>query len=155
MPPTERNGRVHTSTITVAVMPEPRAVDLVLAERDLEWSTCRGSGAGGQARNKTENAVILVHTPTGTRVRAESERSQLQNKATALSVLRARLLAAKEGSVAAGLASDRRRQVGSGMRGDKSRTIQEQNGMVVDHRTGRRMQLREYLRGDLRALYSG
>jgi peptide chain release factor 1 len=91
VPPTERRGRVQTSTVTVAVLPEPVAEALVVPEADLEWSTCRASGHGGQHLQKTDSAVQVKHTPTGTIVRCESERSQLQNKRSALAVLRARL----------------------------------------------------------------
>lgn len=146
VPPTERHGRVHTSTVTVAVMREPSATEVVIADADLEWSTCRGSGAGGQHRNKTESAVVLRHAASGLMVRCESERSQHQNRASALALLRARLLVKAEAGDAAARNGRRREQVGSGMRGDKRRTIQTQNGVVVDHVTGRRAQVRDYLR---------
>jgi peptide chain release factor 1 len=110
--------------------------------------TCRGSGAGGQHRNKTETCVVLTHRPTGLTVRCESERSQHQNEETALALLRARLHAAEEERHTAARAGDRRRQVGSGMRGDKRRTIRCQEGTVVDHLTGRTWTLRAYQRGE-------
>lgn len=149
VPPNERHGRVHTSTITVAILREPTAAEVEIRDDDLEWSTCRGSGAGGQHRNKTESAVIVKHGPSGVSVRCESERSQRQNRATALGLLRARLLAAKEAATTAAYNAGRRDQLGSGMRGDKRRTVQMQNGLVVDHVRERRVEVRTYLRGDL------
>lgn len=148
VPPNERRGRVQTSTITVAVLPEPAEHDEPLRECDLRWTATRGSGAGGQARNKTSNCVQLWHTPTGTMVRCESERSQAQNLASAKALLRARLHAARTGALTQEQANARRAQVGSGMRGDKRRTIRAQEGQVHDHVTGRRWTLREYTRGD-------
>jgi peptide chain release factor 1 len=149
IPPTEKRGRVHTSTITVAVLPEPSDVELALRPGDLEWRMSRGSGAGGQHRNKTESAVDLTHRPTGITVHCESERSQTDNKRLALGRLRARILAKLREESAAREASSRRQQVGQGMRGDKRRTIRTQDGSVVDHLTGRSWRLREYLRGEL------
>lgn len=151
-PPTEKRGRVHTSTITCVVLREPTPAELHLDERDLEWSTMRGSGAGGQKRNKTESCVIVKHLPTGLSVRCESERSQSQNKATALSILRARLLAQEQDRAAGRLRETRRSQAGSGMRGDKQRTIAIQRDEVIDHRTGKRMSAKNYLRGHLEDL---
>jgi peptide chain release factor 1 len=149
IPPNERKGRVHTSTVTVAVLREPTPTEVEVRDVDLEWSTCRGSGAGGQHRNKTESAVIVKHRPSGVSVRCESERSQHQNRATALGLLRARLLAAREAAELGAYNAGRREQVGSGMRGDKRRTVQMQNGVVVDHVRERRTETRGYLRGDL------
>jgi peptide chain release factor 1 len=147
IPPTEKRGRVQSSTITVAVLEQPTEVQVQLDPRDLEWSTCRGSGAGGQHRNKTETAVQLRHLPTGLMVRCESERSQDQNKRTALALLRARLWAAEREKVSSARAANRKAQVGSGQRGDKRRTIRVQDGHVTDHITGRRWELKAYLRG--------
>jgi peptide chain release factor 1 len=147
VPPNEKRGRVHTSTITVAVLPEPTAVDVQIAERDLDWSTCYGTGPGGQKRNKTESTVLLTHRPTGLQVRCETSRSQQHNRVAALGLLRARLWALEAARVAEARAAERRGQVGSGMRGDKRRTIRAQDGTVVDHLTGRRWELRGYLRG--------
>lgn len=148
VPPTEKRGRVHTSTITVAVLREPAESEVRLEERDLEWSTCRGSGAGGQHRNVTDSAVQVKHLPTGLLVRCESERSQHQNRATALALLRARLLAAEQAAADGERAEARRRQVGSGQRGDKVRTIRTQDGIVTDHQTGKKVPFREYVRGN-------
>lgn len=148
VPANDKRGRIQTSTVTVAVLPEPTAVDVVINDRDLDWATCRGSGPGGQNRNKVESAVILTHTPTGISVRCENERSQEQNRRTALAVLRARLWEARENEVHSARAEDRKKQVGSGMRGDKRRTIREQDGVVTDHITGKRWRFKEYERGD-------
>lgn len=108
----------------------------------------RGTGPGGQHRNKTESAVVLTHTPTGTVVRCQSERSQLRNKQSALAVLRARLWQAQQAKDAASVNGQRRQQIGSGMRGDKRRTIRCQDGVVTDHVLGKRWRLREYLNGE-------
>jgi len=148
VPPTERRGRVHSSTITVAVLPEPRDDEVVLAPGDLEWSTCLASGCGGQHVQKTESAVQVTHRPTGLQVRCQSERSQHQNRATALSALRARLAAMQRDRATAVRAGERRAQIGSGQRGDKRRTVRVQDETVVDHLTGRTWRLRDYQRGE-------
>jgi peptide chain release factor 1 len=148
VPPNEKRGRVHTSTVTVAVLPEPTEVEVRLAARDLRVQTCRASGAGGQKVNKTDSAVQVTHLPTGTMVRVETERSKHQNEATAFALLRARLWQAEKTRLDAARARDRRGQLGSGMRGDKRRTIRVQDGQVADHVTGRRWNLKEYLRGE-------
>jgi len=148
VPPNDKRGRVHTSTITVAVLPEPSEAQVHLPERDLVWSACRGTGSGGQKRNKTNSTILLTHVPTGLQVRCENERSLHYNRITALALLRARLWEAERARLAGERAEDRRRQVGSGMRGDKRRTIRCQDGTVHDHLTGRRWELKGYLRGD-------
>lgn len=130
------------------MLPEPTAAELRLSPGDLSMVTCRGSGAGGQHRNKTESCVVITHRPTGLSVRCESERSQHQNRETALALLRARLHAAEVERHTASRADDRRRQLGTGMRGDKRRTIRCQEGVVVDHVTGRTWTLRAYERGE-------
>lgn len=147
-PPTERRGRVHTSTVTVAVLPEPTPTQLNVRDADLRWTTRRGTGPGGQHRNKTESAVDLLHVPSGIVVRCQSERSQLRNKQSALAVLRARLHARATSAADGEANAARRAQVGSGMRGDKRRTIRVQDGQVHDHVTGVRWRLSDYLRGD-------
>jgi peptide chain release factor 1 len=96
IPETEKNGRVHTSTVTVAVMIEAEEIDIVIREEDLEISACRASGAGGQHVNKTNSAIRVVHTPTGLVAECQNERSQLQNKLTAISVLKSRIYAMEE-----------------------------------------------------------
>ena len=148
VPPTEKRGRVHTSTVTVAVLREPEPHQFKLDERDLEWTTCRGSGAGGQHRNVTDSAVQVKHKPTGTIVRCETERSQMQNRQTALALLRARLAERAEAEHSANLAANRKAQVGSGQRGDKVRTIRQQDNQVNDHRTGRFWRYEDYIKGN-------
>jgi peptide chain release factor 1 len=148
VPPNEKRGRVHTSTITVAVLPEAQVADLHLTDRDLSWSTCRGTGSGGQKRNKTSSTVRLKHEPSGTQVRCETSRSQLHNREAALAILRARLLAAQEAAERSARETARKGQVGTGMRGDKRRTIRCQDGIVTDHVTGRRWDLKSYMRGE-------
>ena len=148
VPPTEKRGRVHSSTVTVAVLDEPRPYELVIPEGDLEWSTCRGSGDGGQHLQKTDSAVQVLHVPSGLRVRSEAQRSQHQNRVVALAILRARLAAVERERRTAARAAERRAQIGSGMRGDKRRTVRCQDGVVVDHLTGQTWRLRDYKRGD-------
>lgn len=148
VPPTEKRGRVHTSTVTVAVLREPPAQVFSLDPKDVEFQATRGSGPGGQHRNKVASAVILKHRPTGITVRCESERSQHQNRELALSWLRAKVWEQQASAQASVLAADRRGQVGSGMRGDKRRTIRCQDGSVVDHLTGQRWPLERYLNGE-------
>ena len=147
VPKTEKRGRVQTSTVTVAVMQEPTEVQLRIRPEDIEMSTIRGSGAGGQKRNKTESCVVLKHVPSGLMVRAETERSQSQNRSLAMGLLRARLWEAEQERLRSARAADRKAQVGVGSRGDKRRTIAVQRDDVVDHVTGRRWRLRDYLSG--------
>ena len=148
VPPNEKRGRVHTSTITVAVLPEPTEVEVRIAPGDLDWSTCFGTGPGGQKRNKTESTVLLTHRPSGLQIRCETSRSQQHNRIAALALLRARLWAREHERLHEQRAQERRQQLGSGMRGDKRPTIRCQDGTVVDHVTGRRWELRAYLRGN-------
>lgn len=147
IPPNERRGRVHSSTITIAVLPEPAERELVIRDEDLEEDFMRGSGAGGQNRNKRDTAVRLRHRPTGLEVRAEGERTQARNRDVALATLRARIAAAEQERVGGARAEDRRRQVGSGQRGDKRRTVRAQDDHVVDHFDGRAWRFRDYVRG--------
>lgn len=139
---------MHSSTVTVAVMSEAVSTRVDVRESDLEWSFCRGSGAGGQHRNKTETAVVLLHRPTQIKVRCESERSQHANKRIALDLLRARLLETATRTASSARAQDRKVQVGAGQRGDKRRTVAVQRGTVVDHLTGRTWRLKDYIRGE-------
>ena len=147
VPPTEKRGRVHSSTITVAVLPIPTETELVIRPTDLDWSICRASGKGGQALQKTDSAVQVIHRPTGLIVRCESERSQHHNRVEVLAILRARLAADQRERAAADRARSRRDQIGSGMRADKRRTVRVQDGVVIDHLTGRTWRLRDYQRG--------
>lgn len=153
VPPTEKKGRRQTSTITVAVLKYATETDVILKETELEIKTCRGSGAGGQHRNVTDSAVQVVHTPSGIRVRCESERSQHQNKYEALNILRSRLQRLESDKIISDINCNRRTQIGSGMRGDKIRTITEQRNEVIDHIDNKRMKLKDYLRGNIDLLY--
>jgi peptide chain release factor 1 len=153
IPPNEKRGRVHTSTITVAVLPVMTDVDMHIDEDDLTWKMCRGSGAGGQHRNTTDSAVQLTHEPSGMMVRVESERSQHQNKMTALSLLRSRLAEQAEQAKSSGRNVDRKNQIGCGARGDKRRTIALQRDQVVDHITNKKMTTTRYLKGDIDHLF--
>ena len=130
------------------MLPEVSEAQVQLRDSDIEWQACRGSGPGGQNRNKVNSAVQIWHRPTGIMVRCESERAQYQNRQTALAMLRARIWQVKQASADQAQAASRREQVGSGQRGDKRRTIRTQEGQVVDHVTGRRWRLKEYLRGE-------
>lgn len=132
----------------MAVLGEPTEAEVVIHERDIEVSTMRGSGAGGQHRNKTDSAVRIVHVPTGLEVRCEAERSQHDNRAAAMAVLRARIWQARQNELHGARADARKRQVGSGMRGDKRRTIRTQDGVVNDHVTGKQWRFRDYERGN-------
>lgn len=146
--PNDKRGRVHTSTVTVAVLVEVPATALRVEPSELVWCRSRGSGAGGQHRNKTESAVDLTHVPSGTTVHCESERSLHRNEAIALARMRALLARAAHAEAKGARDAARRGQVGSGMRGDKRRTIRQQDGTVVDHVTGRSWRFRDYERGE-------
>lgn len=148
VPPNEKRGRVHTSTVTIAVLDEPTELELPkLDARELDITTCRSSGAGGQNVQKTDSAVQIRHIPTGIVVRSETERSQTYNKATALAILRARVHQQRVDADANVRANERRRQIGSGQRGDKRRTVAVQRDSVVDHQTGRAWRYGDYERG--------
>lgn len=134
--------------MTVAVLPVPTKVEIKLDPRDLEETTCRGSGPGGQHRNMTDSAVQVKHKPTGLIVRSETEKSQHLNRRYALDLLRARLQAAEAERAGNQRDSKRRRQIGSGMRGDKRRTIRVRDGKVKDHILKKTWKLKPYLRGD-------
>lgn len=139
---------MHTSTITVAVLAEPKEHEVRVDPRDVEEETMRGTGTGGQHKNVTDSCVRLTHRPTGIVVRCESERSQHANKATAWAVLRARIAEQRRAVATGERADDRRRQVGSGMRGDKRRTIRTQDGVVNDRVTSKQWRFRDYERGN-------
>jgi peptide chain release factor 1 len=148
IPPTEKRGRVQTSTVTVAVLSVPTPIELNLPEKDLRITKCRGSGSGGQHKNVTDSAVQILHIPTGIMVRCESERSQHLNKDSAMEVLRARIHEGERKRAYDERRGERKRQIGSGMRADKRRTIRVKDGTVRDHVTGKTWDYKKYRRGD-------
>ena len=136
MPETESGGRVHTSTATVAVLPEMEEVDVQLNPADVEMQVFRSSGAGGQHVNKTSSAVRLIHKPTGMVVECQQERSQFQNRDKAMRILASRLYEAEQEKIAGEFTAERRSQVGTGMRNERIRTYNFPQGRVTDHRIG-------------------
>ena len=136
VPETESGGRIHTSTATVAVLPEVDEVDFELNPADIEMQVFRSSGAGGQHINKTSSAVRLIHKPTGTVVECQQERSQFQNRDKAMQLLRARLYEAKVQEQEEAVTAERRSQVGTGMRNERIRTYNFPPGRLTDHRIG-------------------
>ncbi|MDG1702263.1 MAG: peptide chain release factor 1 [Opitutae bacterium] len=152
VPVTETQGRIHTSTATVAVLPEAEEVDIEINPQDLEISTMRASGAGGQHVNTTDSAVMLVHKPTGVTVYCADERSQHKNRAKAMTVLRSRLLKAKEEEEHAKYAAERKGQIGTGDRSERIRTYNFPQGRLTDHRIGMNFSLPGIVEGNLESL---
>ena len=150
VPETESQGRVHTSTTTVAVLPEAEDVELEIDPKDLKIDTFRSSGAGGQHINKTSSAIRITHLPTGMVVECQDERSQYKNKDKALKVLKSRLLKEKQDKQASEIAENRKSQVGTGDRSERIRTYNYPQGRLTDHRIGLTLyKLEDILNGNL------
>lgn len=145
VPETESQGRVHTSTVTVAVLPEAEEVELEINDKDLKIDVFRSSGAGGQHINKTSSAIRITHLPTGMVVECQDERSQYKNKDKAMKVLRSRLLEQKQAAHDNEIASERRSQVGTGDRSERIRTYNYPEGRLSDHRIGLTIYRLEYI----------
>lgn len=150
IPVTESNGRIQTSTVTVAVLPEAEDVEVEVNPQDLKFESCKSSGAGGQHINKTESAVRLTHKPTGIVIECDQERSQLQNKERALKILYTKLYDMKQREQDEMIASTRKSQVGSGDRSEKIRTYNYPQSRVTDHRINKTIfNLSSFLNGDM------
>ena len=156
VPVTESGGRIHTSAVTVAVLPEADEVDVDIKAEELRIDTYRAGGAGGQYVNKTESAIRITHLPTGIVVQCQDEKSQLKNKEKAMRVLRARVLEQAQQQQADAIAADRKSQVGSGDRSERIRTYNFPQGRVTDHRIGLTLHKLDFvLNGQLDELLNG
>lgn len=153
VPDTETQGRVHTSTITVAVLPEVEEVEFELDEKDLKIDTCRASGAGGQHVNKTDSAIRIVHIPTGIMVYCQDQRSQIKNRETAMSILKSKLYAKYKQEQEEEYSANRRSQIGTGDRSERIRTYNYPQGRLTDHRINYTVySLQNFLEGDINDL---
>ena len=156
VPETESGGRIHTSTVTVAVLPEVEDVDVEVNPADIEMQVFRSSGAGGQHVNKTSSAVRLIHKPSGLVVECQQERSQFQNRDRAMQILRSRLYEMEQERVSSELTEERRSQVGTGMRNERIRTYNFPQGRLTDHRIGLTLyRLDAVMNGDLDEIIDG
>lgn len=150
VPDTETSGRIHTSTVTVAVLPEIEEIDFEINPADLQIDTFRSSGAGGQHVNKTESAIRITHLPTGTVVECQDERSQHKNRDRAMKILVSRLYEVEQEKQSAAVAAERKSQVGTGDRSERIRTYNYPQGRVTDHRIGLTLyKIEQILNGDL------
>lgn len=153
VPPTEKRGRVHTSSVTVAVLDSEQDNKFELHERDVEFRYYKASGKGGQHRNKTESAVEVKHLATGVTAKSDSERSQKDNKNIAFELLEQKLQDLYSAQRKSKRADERRDQVGTGLRGDKVQTVQEQNDRVVNHISGKKISCKQYYKGKIELLH--
>ena len=150
VPETESSGRIHTSTVTVAVLPEVEEVEIEINQGDLKIETIKSSGAGGQHVNKTESAVRLIHIPSGIVIECQDERSQFKNRDKAMKLLRTKLFDIKQNEQNQKIASERKSQVGTGDRSERIRTYNYPQGRVTDHRIGYTMySIQNFLNGDI------
>ena len=153
VPETEASGRIHTSTVTVAVLPEVEDVEIEINPADIKIESCKSSGAGGQHINKTESAVRLTHKPSGIVIECQEERSQFKNREKAMRMLRAKLYDIKQTEQSQMIASERRSQVGTGDRSERIRTYNYPQGRITDHRIGLSVYSMEaFLNGDIGAM---
>ena len=150
IPKTEKQGRVHTSTITVAVLQKPKKTEINISPSDLKIDTYKASGPGGQYVNKTESAIRITHKPSGIVVTSQSERNQLQNKENAMNILSAKILQAQEEADLSKLTAERREQIGWAKRSEKTRTYNFPQNRITDHRIGKSWHnLEKIIDGDL------
>ncbi len=149
IPPTETQGRIHTSTVTVAVLDIQENSELDISYSDLEITTTKGSGPGGQNRNKVESCVVVKHKPSGLVVRSAAERSQSQNKSIAIDILKIKLKNNLDLSKKTEENDIRCNKIGSGERGDKIRTYRVKDDRIIDHRTGNKYSLKQWIKGNV------
>lgn len=153
IPKTEKQGRIHTSTVTLAVLQKPKKTEININPSDLQIDTYKSSGPGGQYVNKTESAIRITHKPTGIVVTSQTERSQLQNKENAMNILAAKLLQAQEESDLSKLTETRRQQIGWAKRSEKTRTYNYPQNRITDHRIGKSWHnLENIIDGDLQPI---